>query len=343
MMVVKKDNNIEFLRFIATVGVVFVHIGICWISSFWKTASPLQNFQFSTIQHCMFWAVPVFMMITGSLMMQKKEITYHTAFKYFKRIAVLLILFGTVFSWMELYFKDHEVSSTLIWGGILNVLEGNTWKHLWYLYMLLGIYLVLPVLNGMNKMPMKEIGLMTVVILVFNSLLPTFQLECGIAFPIASIYVGYFLMGYLVLKTNDCSFMKGKTLIALAILLFTFILLVGYRYLSIVKGERIWVDCSSYFSAFTVLQSAIVFWLLTKKKGYFDKFCSMWLIRRFNRCSLGIYIIHMLWINLIIKVFHINIMPYGIWGIIPMGMMVFLLAWVTTEGMIRLPILRRYL
>lgn len=223
------------------------------------------------------------------------------------------------------------------------MLEGNTWKHLWYLYMLLGIYLVLPVLNGMNKMPMKEIGLMTVVILVFNSLLPTFQLECGIAFPIASIYVGYFLMGYLVLKTNDCSFMKGKTLIALAILLFTFILLVGDRYLSVVKGEKIGVDCSSYVSAFTVLQSAIVFWLLTKKKGYFDKFCSMWLIRRFNRCSLGIYIIHMLWINLIIKVFHINIMPYGIWGIIPMGMMVFLLAWVTTEGMIRLPILRRYL
>lgn len=117
MMVVKKDNNIEFLRFIATVGVVFVHIGICWISSFGKTASPLQNFQFSTIQHCMFWAVPVFMMITGSLMMQKKEITYHTAFKYFKRIAVLLILFGTIFSWMELYFKNHEISSTLIWGG----------------------------------------------------------------------------------------------------------------------------------------------------------------------------------------------------------------------------------
>lgn len=343
MMVVKKDNNIEFLRFIATVGVVFVHIGICWISFFGKTASPLQNFQFSTIQHCMFWAVPVFMMITGSLMMQKKEITYRTSFKYFKRIAVLLILFGTVFSWMELYFSAHEISLKLIWGGILNVLKGNTWKHLWYLYMLLGIYLVLPVLNGMNKMPMKEIGLMTVVILVFNSLLPTFQLECGIAFPIVSIYVGYFLMGYLVLKANDCSFMKGKTSIAVVVLLSTFILLVCDRYLSIVNGKKIGVDCSSYASAFTVLQSVIVFWLLTKKKGYFDKFCSMWLIRRFNRCSLGIYIIHMLWINLIIKVFHINIMPYGIWGIIPMGMIVFLLAWVTTEVMIRLPILRRYL
>lgn len=117
-MIVQKDNNIEFLRFIATVGVVFVHVGICWISAFGAKASPLENFQFSTVQHCMFWAVPVFMMITGSLMMQKKEVTYRKSFKYFKRIAVLLILFGTVFSWMELYFNTHAISPKLI-GGVL--------------------------------------------------------------------------------------------------------------------------------------------------------------------------------------------------------------------------------
>lgn len=117
-MVVQKDNNIEFLRFIATVGVVFVHIGICWISAFGKTASALQNFQFSVIQHCMFWAVPVFMMITGSLMMQKKDISYCKSFKYFKRMAILLVLFGTIFSWMELYFGTHTISPKLI-GGVL--------------------------------------------------------------------------------------------------------------------------------------------------------------------------------------------------------------------------------
>ena len=105
MMVVKKDNNIEFLRFIATVGVIFVHIGICWISSFGKThlLYRISNFlQFSIVCSGQYLYL---CMITGSLMMQKKEITYHTAFKYFKRIAVLLILFGTVFSWIGTLFQ----------------------------------------------------------------------------------------------------------------------------------------------------------------------------------------------------------------------------------------------
>lgn len=223
------------------------------------------------------------------------------------------------------------------------MLKGDTWKHLWYLYMLLGIYLVLPVLNSMNKLPMKELGLLTFLIFLFNSLFPTFQLECGIAFPIASIYVGYFFAGYIVLKNKDCSLMNGNTLTMVVILLVTFILLVVDRYFSIVRGKSLGVNFSSYTSVFTVIQSVVMFWLFTKKAGAFDKFCSKWLIRRFNRCSLGIYIIHMLWINVIIKVLHINIMPYGIFGIIPMGIIVFVLAWLTTEGLIRMPILRRYL
>ena len=209
--------------------------------------------------------------------------------------------------------------------------------------MLLGIYLVLPVLNGMNKMPMKELCLLTAFVLLFNSLLPTFRLECGIDFPIASIYVGYFFAGYIVLKNKDCSLMNGKTLTMVVILLVTFILRVVDRYFSVVRGENFGMDFSSYTSVFTVIQSAIMFWLFTKKAGAFDKFCSKWLIRRFNRCSLGIYIIHMLWINVIIKVLHINIMPYGLFGIIPVGIIVFVLAWLTTEGLIRMPILRRYL
>lgn len=343
MMVRQKDNNIEFLRFIATIGVVFVHVGICWISAFGAKASSLENFQFSTVQHCMFWAVPVFMMITGSLMMQKKEINYRKSFDYFKRIAVLLILFGTVFSWMELYFNTHAISPKLIGGGIINVLKGDTWKHLWYLYMLLGIYLVLPVLNAMIKLPMKELGVLTSLIFLFNSVFPTFHIECGITFPVASIYVGYFFAGYFILKNKDCSHVRGKTLIGIVILLTTFVLLFVGRYFSVVRQQRLVVDFSSYTSVFTVVQSVILFWLFTKKTGAFDKFCSKWLIRRFNRCSLGIYIIHMLWINIIIKVLHVNIMPYGIMGIIPMGIIVFVLAWLTTEGMIRLPVIRRYL
>lgn len=339
----QKDYNIEFLRFIATVGVIFVHVGVCWISAFGKNASSFQRFEFATVQHSMFWAVPVFMMITGSLMMQKPKISYQKAFGYFKRMAVLLVLFGTVFAWMELYFKFHTINAEIMWGGIFNMLTGCTWKHLWYLYMLLGIYLVLPILNSLNNLRLKELLVFVVCVFVFNSLLPTFGLSCGIDFPIASIYIGYFLTGYLVVKLNCRNLIFTRPIVTLPILLLTFFLLIGDRYMTDVLGKNLVIDSSSYSSLFTVVQSVILFWLFTRRKGCFDKFCNMWLIRRFNRCSLGIYIIHMLWINIIIKVFHVDIMPYGLLGIIPVGIIVFLLAWVTTECMIKVPILKRYL
>ena len=339
----QKDYNIEFLRFIATVGVIFVHVGVCWISAFGNRASSFQRFEFVTVQHSMFWAVPVFMMITGSLMMQKPKISYQKAFGYFKRMAVLLVLFGTVFAWMELFFKFHTVNAEIIGGGILNMLTGCTWKHLWYLYMLLGIYLVLPILNSLNNWHFKELLFLVVCIFVFNSLLPTFGLSCGIDSPIASIYIGYFLVGYLIIKLNDRDMFFLRPIITVPILFFTFIIFIYDRYAFYVFKKSLEFDSSSYSSLFTVVQSVILFWLFTRKKGCFDKFCKMWLIRRFNRCSLGIYIIHMLWINIIIKVLHVDIMPYGLFGIIPMGIIVFLLAWVTTECMIKVPILKRYL
>ena len=223
------------------------------------------------------------------------------------------------------------------------MLTGCTWKHLWYLYMLLGIYLVLPILNSLNNLHLKELLFFVVCIFIFNSLLPTFGLGCGIYFPIVSIYIGYFLVGYLIIKLNDRDVFFTRPIIMVPILIFTFIIFIYDRYSFYVFKKSLAFDSSSYTSLFTVVQSMIIFWGVTKKKGSFDNFCNMWLIRRFNRCSLGIYIIHMLWINIIIKILHLNIMPFGLLGIVPMGIVVFLLAWGTTECMIKIPILKRYL
>ncbi len=148
-----KDYNLEFLRFIATLGVIFLHVGICWISAFNDSATPMQSFTFSAVQHSMNWAVPVFMMITGALMMSKESITYKQAMKYFVRMALLLVMFGTVFAWMELVFTTHRFSIAMIGHGLVNMFAGETWKHLWYLYMLLGIYLILPALNKLKQLP----------------------------------------------------------------------------------------------------------------------------------------------------------------------------------------------
>ncbi len=179
-------------------------------------------------------------------------------------------------------------------------------------------------------------------IMLFAAMIPTFHIKIGIDFPVLSVYVGYFLSGYL-LKTGEVCKWKYISVALWGVVILTMLLTVVGVYLSVVKHYDIGFEYSSYISIFTVLQSCALFVLCNKKQGAFDKFCGSVIVRRFNRCSLGIYIIHMVWINIIIKVLHVNIMPYGLMGIIPMGVIVFLLSWVTTEGMGRLPLLKRYL
>lgn len=185
----------------------------------------------------------------------------------------------------------------------------------------------------------------TSLVFLFASAIPTFHINIGIDFPIASVYVGYFMAGYLVKSGSLDTWIKRRyfSFGLWAIIVATMLLMVVGVYMLVVNHQEIGFGYSGYTSIFTVLQSFALFVLCNSKKGMFDKFCSSFIVRHMNRCSLGIYIIHMVWINIIIKVLHINIMPYGLLGIVPMVIIVYLLSWMTTEMMVRMPILRKYL
>lgn len=188
--------------------------------------------------------------------------------------------------------------------------------------------------------------MLVVIIFIFTSLLPTFSIKLGIDFPIASIYVGYFILGYFISLPKTIKWIDSHLRycrIDIILLITTFLIMIFGMLMKIYKGLDIKVIFSSYNSIFTVLQSGIIFYLCMRKEGRFDRFCNSLIIRRFNRCSLGIYITHMVWINFIIKVLHLNIMTYGLIGIITIGLSVFLLAWITTELLIKLPVLREFL
>ena len=142
-----RNSGIVFLRLLATIGVIGDHVPLCAISQTNADVSPSEQFIYKTMAMANHWPVPVFMMITGFLLLQKKNLDYKTIWKYFKRIGIVLLLFGFVFSFMEVYFNSHAISLDGLCQAFVNVLEGHTWEHMWYLYVLLGIYLILPLLK----------------------------------------------------------------------------------------------------------------------------------------------------------------------------------------------------
>lgn len=344
----KKNSSIELLRLIATVGVIFCHVGICWLTYYGDSSTATERIIYKSLNLLCHWPVPVFMAITGSLLLGKENMSYGKMWKYFKRIALLTLSFGWLYSMMELYFNTRILSVSLLWEGMKKILSGNSWEHLWYMYMLLGIYLVLPVINlCKTKIPLSYCFWFLSVTFLFASLLPTIGIErTFVNYPITSIYLIYLIMGYILSSEKAQEYVKShkiNDMLLMGLCLLLFVVEGGM----VTFDERIGLTLSktwcSYTSPLVVLQSLIIFYLIVKRKNVFDRFCSNGVVKRMNRCSLGIYIVHMLWINIAIKLLHINLMDYGWIAILIGGASIYVLSWAMVEIMLKIPVLKNYL
>ena len=98
-----KNTGIECLRLLATIGVVADHVAKCAIKQTNVDVMPLQKCIYEGVVVFNHWPVPVFMMITGFLLLQKSELTYKDVWKYFKRVLVVLLSFGFVLQLFHLF------------------------------------------------------------------------------------------------------------------------------------------------------------------------------------------------------------------------------------------------
>ena len=189
-----------------------------------------------------------------------------------------------------------------------------------------------------------ELVLLTCLVVFFTSLLPSFDVRLGIKFPISSIYVGYVCLGYLTfLFMERLKSFTGHNWIFLIIALLSFIPIVEAEYQEYVCNHKMTINLTSYTSIIIVVQSMAIFNLAMTNSNLFNKFSELWLIKRFDRCSFGIYIIHMLWINVAIKLLHIDLVQYNILFVPVSIAVVFMLSWLSTELMLKVPVLKKYI
>jgi surface polysaccharide O-acyltransferase-like enzyme len=91
-------------------------------------------------------AVPLFVMLTGALLLQPSKVTEPIGQffrKRMKRIALPFIFWGIVYFIWRFYVNQEVVSYEQIVTGILS----GPYNHFWFLYMLIGLYLVTPILR----------------------------------------------------------------------------------------------------------------------------------------------------------------------------------------------------
>lgn len=202
------------------------------------------------------------------------------------------------------------------------------------------IYLILPIFSWKNTSPHpKQLLILLLIIFFFTSILPCVKQDIGIVFPLF-ISLCWLFTTWLFLSIEEvkdwCScYLKDEYCVFIILFLFA---LVVIEYVFDIQFRF-----SGYTSPFTVMQVTLMFIMAMRQRKLIDKICCNPLVKNFNRCSLGIYIIHMVWINLIIKVLHVNIMGLNILMILMVSLAIVILSWMSVNVLIRVPILKKYL
>lgn len=191
----KREVNIECLRAIACIAVVILHVN-AWCFEVEKMAGMMLVVN-AIINTLVRFAVPCFMLITGKFVFQ--NISKHGARGFYKRTIDKVIIPTFGFSIMYVLYtvlKGLLDDELVLKEALHNLIKGIPFGHMWYMYMLIGFYLIAP-LVGMIREKLSNsawgrVGIFCVLLgsVFYNgNLLAPCWLFCWIQ------YIGYFILG----------------------------------------------------------------------------------------------------------------------------------------------------
>ena len=304
------NNNriIQFdaLRVIAAYAVVLLHTSCqryydCYPSAEWIA----RNFYDSSTR----WAVPIFIMISGALFLDpQKKIDIKNLFtKNITRVLLIFIAWSIIYG---AYFGDEGKGIT---GLIIKMVHGP--YHFWFLKMLIGLYVYVPILRVIvanKKMEQYFICLLLVTAFVIPMLFPiighfsdyvrglTEKYYDEFEIKNASGYIGYFVLGHYLNHTivkgtvkNTIYFLGVTSVIAVS----TFTHAISNH----VGSPDVFLY--DYLNLFTLFE-ALAFYLFIKGIKIAPKYHRF--IISASKLSLGIYIIHPLIITIVFDLWKID-------------------------------------
>ena len=326
----KRIHYLSYLRALACIAIVILHTVDAAVILYGDTISEAEKTASLCVVYCMMWAVPVFVMVTGALLLRKeKSITLKDVFgKYIFRIVVALLACCLIFSLLDTLMNKDGAGAGFLLRGLWNTLTGRGWSHLWYLYLLIGLYLLLVFYRMIARSASaKEYRYLLLVYAIFLSILPVFQLwnvKIGFYLHVSTIYPFYLFAGYGIAE-GIVRIKRPVSILLIVVGLAGIILSTIWdaHYERVAYGNLL-----GYSSIFVLLLSCGVFALIKDLKGGLKISCTKLsktvtvyeekkpgfigrVLLELDRCSFGVYLIHMVFIRLFLRYWKINPYEFG--------------------------------
>lgn len=310
---------LEVLRVISSIAVVMIHVIAAVVDRFEVT-----SLSWDILVVCssiIRWCIPVFFMISGSLFLSRNydncNIAAHIK-KYVIKILVILIVFGTLYYFFDLWIWKQSIGIKNILVLPLAIVSGNTGYHLWYLYPLVIIYLLTPVLGLLVSKVRREYVEYLIILCIVLCFVAGYVNEIIAALNLFSYkiqfffceqmgYVGCYIIGFYLSK-YDLSEPKKK-LLHISSVACLIVLTVLNLSLSLSSGQFT-VVFSSYTGLPTVLIACSLFVLFKQTDENRVALRAKRMLCYIGSHTFGIYLFHVFFVSIIFR----KIFSGGLWG-----------------------------
>jgi surface polysaccharide O-acyltransferase-like enzyme len=292
------NNDKEFwadsLRVFATVAVILLHVSAP-IVYLYGTVSRFDWWVGNIVDSAMRCCVPLFLMLTGALILPKTYELGDFLKKRLSRILFPFIFYSVIYILCDLAVKWHrgvDLSIFELLGYIGIALKSGASYHLWYIYLIIGIYLFIPIISKwiVNSTKNEIIYYLVIWFVVTVISLPFLsKFKPAIELTYFSGFLGYPVLGYFL--TTHCTDKKNLFYPLLLFIIGFVITIFGTYFLTTNKGQ---LDESFYvYLDPNVMACAIGVFLFFKQTNFSGKYFKNQ-IQFISKYSYGIYLAHVL-------------------------------------------------
>ena len=330
------DNS----RIFAIYTVVLLHVAAVVIrgydlgSSFWWAG----NIYDSAVR----WCVPVFVMISGALLLDPKKEESLTVFykKRVSRILIPVLFWSVIFLFWRVYQASLNSEEISLYELLSFFLDGKPYYHMWFMFMILSLYIFTPFFRKIvANSTKKEILFLVVISFIMASINFGFgeRSAGGSEFFINwfLLYIPYFFLGYLIRHDKN----EYSTFMLWVVFVVSFLLTLFGCYFVALNYN---LDEGLYFYGYlsiTVIPMSISVMYLFKKWN--TPIVNTGITKKMAALTLGVYLIHPLFLETInnMNLGAMSFNPYA--SIFLVSTTVFLISLFSAWLILKIPFLRR--
>lgn len=324
-----RRTELDILRIISMFVVILLHvIGTVFYridvkSEYWIKLNILNS--------ATRWCVPAFVMISGSLFLDmKKEVEYSVLYKkYIFRILISFIFWSFMYTIYDILKQPRELGLIQKFADFLICVFLKPHYHLWFVYMILGLYILIPVIRAIVRMADEYLlkywlFLMFLVGFILNFVCSFEKIEFYLADSISYLNLGflsgfvfYFVMGYYL---SNYPPRHKKVIYSLGVLSYV-ITTVGTYCLSMQRDVAKTIYDYLYPNTAFIAIAVFVAFLQLRKIEYSDR--TVQRLKKLSDMMFGVYFIHV-FVIYIFEYIGITIIKYqSIWCVLFISIMVF--------------------